>query len=166
MMEIAQIREDLMLGWRATCEAVAAERIYLARLTLPPFDPENPFPRNHIRNDWPSYVALDGNAVVGWADVTPVDIPECAHRGVLGMGLLASHRGMGLGRRLLEACIAHLPRTQMSKIELTVYSENANAIALYRRLGFTQYGMMRDYRRLDGVTFGVLFMELTVPSAG
>jgi len=36
MIEIAQMREDLILGWRATCEAVASERVYLGRVTLPP----------------------------------------------------------------------------------------------------------------------------------
>lgn len=164
MIEIAQMREDLILGWRATCEAVASERVYLGRVTLPPFDPNNPFQRNHIRKDWPSYVVLDRDAVVGWADVTPVDIPECAHRGILGMGLLASHRGMRLGSRLLEACIAHMPRTQMSKIELSVFSSNTAAIALYRRFGFTEFGMVRDHRRLDGVSYDVLLMELATSS--
>lgn len=162
MIEIAPIREALIPGWRAACESVAAERIYLGRVTLPPFDPDNPFPRTHIKNDWPSYVALDGGNVVGWADVTPVDIPECAHRGVLGMGVLASHRGSGLGRRLLEACLSHVPRTQMSKIELTVYRSNMAAITLYRRLGFVEIGTVRDYRRLDGVTYDALLMELAV----
>jgi ribosomal protein S18 acetylase RimI-like enzyme len=80
------------------------------------------------------------------------------------MGLLASHRGMGLGSRLLEACIAHMPRTQMSKIELSVYSSNTAAIALYRRFGFTDFGMVRDHRRLDGVSYDVLLMELTTSS--
>ena len=148
MAEIVRMREDLILGWRSVCEAVAAERIYLGRLTLPPFDPENPFPRHHIRNNWPSYIALDDGAVVGWADITPVDIPECQHRGILGMGLLASHRRQGLGSRLLEACIEHTARTGMSSIELTVYSGNTAAITLYRRLGFTEIGTIRDYRQI------------------
>ncbi len=80
MIEIAQMREDLIPGWRAACEAVASERVYLGRVTLPPFDPNNPFQRNHIRKDWPSYVVLDRDAVVGWADVTPVDIPLMSRR--------------------------------------------------------------------------------------
>jgi ribosomal protein S18 acetylase RimI-like enzyme len=163
VIKIVNICEDLILGWRAACEAVAAERIYLGRVTLPPFDPDNPFPRKHIRNDWPSYVVVDQGVVVGWADITPVDIPECEHRGILGMGLLASHRGMGLGSRLLETCLAHMPRTQMSKIELTVFCTNTSAITLYRRFGFTEIGTVRDYRRLDGVTYDAMLMELTIP---
>ena len=51
MAEIVPIREDLILGWRAACDAVAAERIYLGRVTLPPFDPANPYPRRHIATD-------------------------------------------------------------------------------------------------------------------
>lgn len=164
MIEIVKMRKDLILGWRAACEAVAAERIYLGRLTLPPFDPDNPFPRKHIRNDWPSYVVLDQGGVVGWADVTPVEIPECNHRGILGMGLLASHRGMGLGGRLLEVCQTHLPHTQMSKIELTVYCTNTAAITLYQRFGFTEIGKVRDYRRLDGISYDAMLMEWTIPS--
>lgn len=159
MTEIVPIRRDLIVRWRAACESVAAERIYLGRLTLPPFDPENAFPLRHIANDWPSYVALDGEAVVGGADITPVDIPECVHRGTLGMWVIASHRGQGLGRRLLEACLAHAPRAGLSKVELTVYTSNAAAIALYRRSRFTEIGLVRDYRRLDGTIYDSLLME-------
>ena len=159
MTEIVPIREDLILGWRAACEAVAAERIYLGRLTLPPFDPQNAFPLRHINNGWPSYVALDGDSVIGGADITPDSVPECVHRGTLGMWVIASHRGQGVGRRLLDACLAHAPRAGMSKVELTVYTSNAAAIALYRRCGFTAIGVVRDYRRLDGVTYDALLME-------
>lgn len=144
---------------RAACDAVAAERIYLGRLTLPPFDPANPYPAKRIENDGPMYVAVDGDAVVGWADVSPVDIPECAHRGTSGMGVVACHRGQGIGAGLLEACLAHAPRSGMSKVELTVYTRNIAAIALYRKFGFTEIGVVRDYRRLDGETYDALLMD-------
>jgi ribosomal protein S18 acetylase RimI-like enzyme len=158
-VDIVYIRKDLILGWRAACEAVAAERIHLGRVVLPPFDPERSFPLKMIENDWPMYCALAGSDVVGWADVTPSDIPECAHRGTLGMGVVASHRGAGIGGRLLEACIAHAPRSKITKIELTVFTSNTAAIALYRRHHFTEIGVIRDYRRLDGVTYDALLME-------
>jgi ribosomal protein S18 acetylase RimI-like enzyme len=105
------------------------------------------------------YVALEGQTVVGWADITPVDIPECAHRGMLGMGVVASRRGAGLGEQLLKACLTHAPRSGIEKIELTVYTSNAPAIALYRKHGFAEIGVSLDYRRLDGVTYDALLME-------
>ena len=159
MIEIAYIREDLTLAWRAACEAVGAERIYLGRVTFPPVEASRAFVSRMIANDSPMYAALDGADLVGWADITPVDIPECVHRGGLGMGVLASHRGRGVGSALLAACLAHAPRSGIEKVELTVYTSNAAAIALYRKFGFTDAGVLRDYRRLDGVTYDALLME-------
>jgi ribosomal protein S18 acetylase RimI-like enzyme len=160
---IIPIAEEYLAGWYAAVQAVAAERIYLGRVTVPPFDPERAFPLRHIEHDWPMYCAVLGDAVIGWADVTPSDIPECVHRGVLGMGVVASHRGAGLGSGLLDACIAHAPRSGISKIELTVFADNLAAIALYRKRGFLEIGVNRDYRRLDGVSQDALLMELCVP---
>jgi ribosomal protein S18 acetylase RimI-like enzyme len=158
--DIVYIRKDLIASWRATVEAVAAERKFLGRVTLPPFDPETAFPLKLIENDWPMYCAVTGNEVVGWADITPSSIPECAHRGELGMGVSAQHRGKGIGSRLLEACLAHARKINLAKVELTVYTNNAAAIALYRKYGFTEVGVRRDYRRLDGITYDELLMDL------
>ena len=161
-LDVRPIHREHIAGWRAAVEAVAAERIYLGRITLPPHSEETAFPLRHIANGWPMFVALSGVAVVGWADVTPVDIPECSHRGILGMGLLAPFRGQGLGERLLQACIAQAPRAGLAKIELTVFSANARAIALYRKAGFADVGFIRDYRRVDGNTFDAMLMERLV----
>jgi ribosomal protein S18 acetylase RimI-like enzyme len=162
-VEIAYIREDLTLAWRAACEAVAAERIYLGRVSLPPVEASHAFVGRTLANGWPMYCAMDGPNLVGWADISPVDIPECAHRGVLGMGVIASHRGLGIGRRLLEPCLAHAPRSGVERVELTVYTNNQPAIALYRKFGFTEFGMNRDYRRVDGATYDALLMSRAVP---
>src|SRR5262249_12855689 len=85
-VEIVYVRKDLIPAWRAAREMVAAERRYLGRVTLPPFDAENAFPLRLIENNWPMYCALADEHLVGWADVTPNEVPECAHRGKLGMG--------------------------------------------------------------------------------
>lgn len=158
-VEIVYIRKDLIAGWRAACEAVAAERVFLGRVTLPPFDPEHGFAAKVMTNGWPMYCALDGAALVGWADIAADDIPEHAHRGTLGMGVVASHRGAGIGGRLLGACLAHAPRSGFEKVELTVFTSNTRAIALYRKNGFEETGLIRDYRRLDGATYDALLME-------
>jgi ribosomal protein S18 acetylase RimI-like enzyme len=161
-IDIVYMRKDLARAWRAACEAVAAEKIYLGRVTLPPFDPDNSFAHRLIDRDWPMYCALDGSTFAGWADIVPSDIPECSHRGTLGMGVAALHRGKGLGARLLQACLDHAPRSGLEKIELTVYTSNVNAIALYRKFGFVEYGLQKDYRRVDGVVYDALLMEKTL----
>jgi RimJ/RimL family protein N-acetyltransferase len=158
-VDIVYMRKDMIGAWRAACEQVVAERIHLGMVTLPPFDPERAFPNRLIENDWPMYCALDDDQLVGWIDILPHDLPEHAHRGSLGMGLIKSHRGQGLGGRLLSAALAHAPRSGLSKVELTVFTSNLAAIALYRKYGFEDAGTWHDYRRLDGVTYDALLME-------
>ena len=158
-VDIVYMRKDLIGAWRAACEQVAAERVYLGMVTLPPFDPERAFPNRLIANDWPMYCALDDGQLVGWIDIVPRDQPEFSHRGTLGMGLIGSHRGQGLGGHLLDAALAHAPRSGLSKVELTVFTSNLAAIALYRKYGFEDAGTWHDHRRLDGVTYDALLME-------
>ena len=161
---IKYIASEMIAGWRVAVEAVAAERIYLGRVTFPPFDPERAFPLKLIENNWPMYCALADNEVVGWCDITPVDIPECSHRGVLGMGVIAPLRHSGIGGRLLRACLEHCRQGTIEKVELTVFTDNAPAIALYRKFGFTEVGISRDYRRLDGIAYDALLMSLWINS--
>jgi len=153
---------DHVLGHRAAVEAVAAEKLYLGRVTMPPFDPENAFPLRQIAGGWPTYTALDGHSVVGWADIAPSEIPECAHRGTLGMGLLPAYRGRGLGGALLTECLRHATRCGIESVELTVYTSNVAAVALYRKFGFAEHGLIRDYRRVDGVRYDALLMSKAV----
>lgn len=54
----------------------------------------------------------------------------------LHIDLLASARGRGLGRRLVERQLADLQRAGSPGVHLDVATTNANAIAFYRHLGF------------------------------
>jgi ribosomal protein S18 acetylase RimI-like enzyme len=47
-------------------------------------------------------------------------------------------RGLGVGRLMLESAIADLAARGFRKLSLTVTEANANAVALYRRIGFTE----------------------------
>jgi ribosomal protein S18 acetylase RimI-like enzyme len=105
------------------------------------------------------YAAMDHNDLVDRADITPVGVPECVHHGVLGMGIVTSHRGAGPGPRLLDACLEPAPRCGITKVGLPVFTSNTAAIALYRRADFTDIATIKDYRRLDCVSYDPLMME-------
>ena len=63
-----------------------------------------------------------------------------AHVGHLGMGVLRTRRGQGIGRRLADATITRARELGLEKIELSVYASNGAAITLYRSLGFVDEG--------------------------
>lgn len=62
---------------------------------------------------------------------------------VVGMMVRADVRGLGLGRELLDACIAQVRRAPgLELLTLSVTSSNAAAVALYRAAGFERYGRL------------------------
>lgn len=62
------------------------------------------------------------------------------HRADFGVNVLKEYWGIGLGRALTEACIACAKAAGYLQLELSVVADNENAIALYRKLGFVEYG--------------------------
>jgi RimJ/RimL family protein N-acetyltransferase len=110
----------------------------------------------------PSWLACERptplKSLLSIADASPVR----AHVGSLGMGLLATHRGQGLGRRLLTLAIDRTRERELECIELSVLHDNDAARALYERLGFQIEGRrIRDWRR-DGVYRDSILMALNL----
>jgi ribosomal protein S18 acetylase RimI-like enzyme len=71
---------------------------------------------------------------------------------VIGMMVLAEIQGSGIGRALLDACIAEARAANgLVMLTLTVTAGNAPAIHLYERAGFACYGHLPRAIRVDGV---------------
>jgi putative acetyltransferase len=73
------------------------------------------------------------------------------HVGVIGMSVHREWRGRGVGTALMTAAV-HLAENWLglTRLELTVFTDNAAAIALYRKFGFVVEGTMRRYALRDG----------------
>ncbi len=141
-----------------TLSKVAAEQIYIEMIEAPPFEKVAGFQKSIIDKDGSAYYAIHNDQVVGWCDVFPLDNPRQKHRGYLGMGLLPEYRGKGLGTQLMTAVLAHAKKSGLEKVELHVYTTNIAAIALYKRCGFEEEGIIRKYRKLNGQYFDSMAM--------
>ncbi|MBV8657530.1 MAG: GNAT family N-acetyltransferase [Burkholderiales bacterium] len=125
-------------------DAVAREGKYLAFTKAPAWKQSLAFYQSLLNANAPYFVALDGDAVIGWCDVSPLMGESRAHIGVLGMGLLPTAHGQGLGRQLMEAAIAKSWVNGLSRLQLTVRADNLNAKMLYERMGFEMEGLFRQ----------------------
>lgn len=79
---------------------------------------------------------------------------QLRRRHVMGLGLAVAHaaQGQGVGKALMAALVDYADRwAQVLRIELTVYTDNAAAIALYQRFGFRIEGTHRGFALRDGV---------------
>lgn len=163
MIRVVPAEERHIPGYHAALDAVARERRWLCFLQAPPLEKSAAFVRGLLAGNGVQTVAVDeAGRVVGWCDVSRGERESVRHTGTLGMGLLAEHRGRGVGRLLMEAALRDAKAQGVERVELEVFSSNAPAIALYRSLGFEQEGVKRRARKVDGRYEDILLMALFV----
>lgn len=82
-----------------------------------------------------------------------------AHVGYIGIGVHDDHHGTGIGTALLSELVDAADNWfGLKRLELTVYADNAAAIALYRKFGFEQEGLLRAYAFRAGAYADALTM--------
>jgi ribosomal protein S18 acetylase RimI-like enzyme len=158
---IVPIAEEHIPDFHAAVDVVAREKKYLAFLEAPPLEETTKFVLNSIQQNNPQFVVLSDGNVVGWCDVIRnTKRIVYSHCGTLGIGLLPEFRGQGIGRRLMQTTIDAAWQCGITRIELTVRAHNANAIALYKSLGFEIEGLQRNAVRIDGQYQNVYAMAI------
>jgi putative acetyltransferase len=101
--------------------------------------------------DLPLAAELHG-IVVGSAGLHPVGPAQRRrHAMTLGVSVAREAQGKGVGTALMAAICDYADRWLGAlRLELTVYTDNAAAIALYRKFGFVIEGTYRGYAMRDG----------------
>ncbi len=102
--------------------------------------------------DLPLVAELNGE-VVGSAGLHPVG-PAVRRRHAMTLGLCVAPAAQrqGVGTALMAALCDYADRwLGVLRLELTVYTDNAAAVALYRKFGFEIEGTHRGFALRDGV---------------
>lgn len=129
---------------------VAREGRYLSFLQAPAQPQAFAFFQRILDRGSPHFVALSAGRVVGFCDVLPARGEARAHVGVLGTGLLPEFRGQGAGASLMAVAVAGAWEKGLTRIELSVRTDNTRARRLYERLGFEIEGRNRRAFCVDG----------------
>lgn len=86
-------------------------------------------------------VAFVDGKVAGTAGIDAVGTKyKTKHRAEFGVSIAKEYWGLGLGRALTEACIKCAKEAGFTQLELDVVSDNENAVALYKKAGFAEFG--------------------------
>ena len=114
----------------------AVRDLWLASKEVELADTDSPegLARFLARNPGLSFVARDGDKIVGAV--------LCGHDGRRGyidqLVVQEAYRRQGIGRSLVSRCLYNLMRIGIRKWHLFVYEDNPDAIAFWRKLGWSE----------------------------
>ena len=103
-----------------------------------------------------------GDEIVGAAGLARETRSKLAHRALLwGVWVRPEARGRGLGERIVSRAIDEARAwSGVRQVVLIVCTAQREAVALYRRLGFVEWGVEPDVVQVDGVFYDEMHMHL------
>ena len=107
-------------------------------------------------------VAVVDGKIVGSAGIeSKGERFKIAHRAEFGVSVDEAYWSLGVGKGLIAAVIECAKEIGYTQIELGAISDNERAIALYKKIGFTEYGSNpRGFRERSGGYRTMLSMRL------
>lgn len=108
-------------------------------------------------------VAIIGDEIAGSFSFSGGFRSRTQHAGEMGITVRKQYWGLGIGKALMEYLIDWAKQTGIvRKINLRVRTDNDNAIALYKKLGFVEEGILTRDFMIDGVFYDSLHMGLSI----
>jgi len=95
------------------------------------------------------YWATCNDKIIASVDICRGNTCRDTHVGTIGLMIDIDFRGEGIGKFLLDHILKKARENNFKIVILSVFSDNVNALSLYRKMGFKQWGKLLSglYRR-------------------
>lgn len=107
-------------------------------------------------------VAVNNGQLVGYINTIFAKFKKLHGNAYITMAVKNSHRGLGIGTRLLRAAEDFARCKKARRIELEVFGKNKGAVKLYERLGYEHEGRKKNAVQTDSGPDDILFMAKTL----
>ena len=113
----------------------------------------------HSEDSYPIYIVEEGGVITGWGSLSHYRKGRGGLRTTAEISFYIhyDHQGKGYGRKLIEYMIDDCPRLGINNLIALLLDINDASIAILKKYGFSQWGLMPDIVELNGVTCGHLF---------
>ncbi len=122
-------------------DSVARELVYFIRSRFEmDVDKEKAFIAKARREGNLMLVAILDGKLIGWVTLFRAQAEFLRHTAELGMGIMHSYRGIGIGTALMDYVLTWAAEHGIENVHLGVRVSNDRAKALYEKFGFVQEG--------------------------
>lgn len=97
--------------------------------------------------------------MVGYLIAIGGRVKRTKHSAYLVIGILEEYRGRGIGTSLFQRLEEWAINSNISRLELTVVTQNEAGIALYKKSGFEIEGIKRKSLMIDDEFYNEYFMS-------
>ena len=113
------------------------------------------------KDDYPVYVAVHDDEIVGWAAYFQFVTPAIYYGTVEDSVYISpSAQGKGVGSELLDALMDIAADDPYIETMITyIVDTNAGSIALHKKFGFKETGRMPNIHTKDGVRLGLVHLQ-------
>jgi RimJ/RimL family protein N-acetyltransferase len=111
--------------------------------------------------------AFHGSELVGVVGIQRESMLKLAHKAFIwGMYVMPEARNTGIGAALVARALQYATEElRVRQVNLGVNTANTAALALYRKLGFKEFGHERGFLLVDGVLYDEFQMAFNSASA-
>jgi ribosomal-protein-alanine acetyltransferase len=103
-------------------------------------------------------VAEESNSLIGYAGLSK--LASSTSCDIQTIAVSESHRGLGVGRKLMESLLAFARAQKAKEVFLEVREDNLTPQKLYSSLGFNAIDRRENYYQPDGVAAIVMRLDL------
>ncbi|WP_243292152.1 GNAT family N-acetyltransferase [Bacillus sp. FJAT-47783] len=101
----------------------------------------------------------DEGKLVGYLIANGGKVKRTKHSVYLVIGILEEYRGQGIGTALFQRLEEWAINHHITRLELTVVTQNDAALALYKKSGFEIEGTKRNSLMIDGRPYNEYYMS-------
>ncbi|MDF9297002.1 GNAT family N-acetyltransferase [Geobacillus stearothermophilus] len=106
----------------------------------------------HDPHHRPLWVVEDGGDICAWLSFQSFyGRPAYRHTAEVSIYIAESHRGQGLGTKLLKQAVDKAPALEIKTLLGFIFAHNEPSLRLFSRFGFERWGYFPRVAELDGV---------------
>lgn len=110
-------------------------------------------------------IALAGNEIIGRAELAGYPGTRIHHNAKFSISVRKDYWNMKIGTKLMTEIVACAEKMNLRNIELEVVADNAAAIALYHKMGFSDIGIYKNFWFANNVYSDAIVMQKSIPDS-